>query len=343
MTRPEDPGDDWGFPAVDPADPADSAGPASTRLPEPEAEAATPEQFDTGSDAWWRAQAQAQRAAAATDPVVPPAVPAPTEPAAPPELVEASVLNAPNPLDDDWVPPDLPELRPPAPEAEPPRVTYARPPGAADPDPVDEPDTDHHGIPAVEDPIWTGPSYDDVPRERSVPEPGRVSVLRAVAGAGIAVAGVVLAICALLLFGDDEPKGTPTVASPPTASVAPTTVPSTEPTTAPTEQPSPTTAPSASPAVVTAPVVPVSVLNNSKVKNLAKRAADRFEAGGWPVGTTGNYSGGTIATTTVYYAEGQRASAERFAAQFGIPRVAPRFAGLPTQGMTVVVTRDYRA
>jgi hypothetical protein len=61
------------------------------------------------------------------------------------------------------------------------------------------------------------------------------------------------------------------------------------------------------------------------------------------VATTGNYRGGNIAQTTVYYAPGQQASAERFAKQFGIPRVAPRFPGIPVQGMTVILTRDYRA
>lgn len=325
MTGPDEPGDDWGFPEVDPA------GPASTRLPDPEPPT---EQYDTGSDAWWRAQAQAQRAAAASDPVVPPSAPTAPVAAEAPETVEPSVLNAPNPLDADWLPPDLPELHPPAVEDPVPA------PVAHDP----EPDTDHHGIPVVEDPIWTGPVDEEPPPERVAAEPARVGVLRAVAGAGIAVAGVVLAICALLLFGDDEPKGTPTVALPPSPSATTTTntaAPTRQPTQAPTAEV--TTAPSASPVAQAAPVVQVSVLNNSKVKNLAKRAADRFSAGGWPVGVTGNYSGGTIRTTTVYYAEGQRASAERFAKQFGIPRVAPRFSGLPTQGMTVVVTRDYRA
>ena len=105
------------------------------------------------------------------------------------------------------------------------------------------------------------------------------------------------------------------------------------------------TAPATTPATTPAqaPVVPVSVLNNSRIKGLADRASARFRAGGWPVATTGNYRGGNIAQTTVYYAPGQQASAERFAKQFGIPRVAPRFPGIPVQGMTVILTRDYRA
>jgi hypothetical protein len=86
----------------------------------------------------------------------------------------------------------------------------------------------------------------------------------------------------------------------------------------------------------------VTVLNNSRRSGLAATAAARFRAGGWPVPTTGNYRG-RIEQTTVYYAAGQEASARRFAAQFHVPRVLPRSAlpGLPSQGMTVVLTRDY--
>jgi hypothetical protein len=90
-----------------------------------------------------------------------------------------------------------------------------------------------------------------------------------------------------------------------------------------------------------APVVPVTVLNNSRIQHLAQRAAARFQAGGWPVQHTGNYSGGIISATTVYYAPGQLVSAQRFAKQFGIGRVLPRFEGLPGSGVTVVLTRDY--
>jgi hypothetical protein len=94
-------------------------------------------------------------------------------------------------------------------------------------------------------------------------------------------------------------------------------------------------------APLAAPIRPVWVLNNSRIKGLADRSARKFRAGGWPVRGTGNYRGGTIAETTVYYAPGQLGSAQRFAKQFDIPRVRPRFSGLPGSGMTVVLTRDY--
>jgi hypothetical protein len=90
-------------------------------------------------------------------------------------------------------------------------------------------------------------------------------------------------------------------------------------------------------------MVPVTVLNNSRKTGLAARAADRFEDGGWPVRETGNYNG-KISETTVYYAPGQEAAAQSFARTFrGVVRVLPRFATLPGQGLTVVLTRDFPA
>ncbi|MCU1602977.1 MAG: hypothetical protein JWO22_3686, partial [Frankiales bacterium] len=174
----------------------------------------------------------------------------------------------------------------------------------------------------------------------------RVSPGRAVLGAGVALLGVLLAIGSLIfLNGNDEPKGGPVVSSPPLVSTKPSPSPSTPAVTTSTS-PAPVVAPTSAAPTSAAPaeaaIVPVRVLNNSKIKGLADRAAARFRSGGWPVPQTGNYRGGTISTTTVYYAPGQQASAARFAKQFGIPRVAPRFAGIPVPGMTVIVTRDYQ-
>lgn len=356
MTDPRDPGDDdWGFPEVDPA---------STELPSsPDEEQA----FDTGSDAWWRAQAEAQRRAAAADPVVPPAAPpAPPEPVAPPELVEPEVLNAPSPLDEDWLPPELPELRPPVVEIPVEDADWDDSPhdeDAWDDSATAYPADDTGELPAVVDepqrgPDWyrglvapdvTEPMPEEVPAaeatadtvDRAPYEPGKVGPGRALAGAAIALAGVVLGIGALFVLGDDgEPTGGPVVVPPSaTPSATRSAAPSAEPTTVTTSAPAVVTT---TPPVAQAPLVPVRVLNNSKITGLADRAAQRFRAGGWTVPQTGNYRGGTIAVTTVYYDTGQQASAERFAKQFGIPRVAPRFPGIPVPGMTVIVTRDYQ-
>jgi hypothetical protein len=178
---------------------------------------------------------------------------------------------------------------------------------------------------------------------RAPAEPPPVSPARKLWGALLAVAAVLLGIGTFLVLGDDEPKGTPTVALPttrPSATTAPTKAPS------PTPKPTPKATPSATTPATTAPVVaapkrPVLVLNNSRIQKLAERSARTFRAGGWTVTDTGNYRGGIISQTTVYFAPGQQGSAERFAKQFGIPRVLPRFSGLPGSGLTVVLTRDY--
>ena len=387
MSGPDDPGsDDWGFPEVDPA------GPASTQLPAPEQE---PEQgFDTHSDAWWRAQAQAQRAAADRDPAVPPptvppaAPPAPALPpppvfASPPELIEPTVLlpeppavepapselsdlsgpSPADPLDSTWLPPGMADVPQPPASSIPPEPSVgsewdlpvlhdvAALPLPADEAPMFEPS---YAAPPVVPPsdadadadadaAAAASSFDDQPRERDVPVPGRVGPKQAIGGALLAVTGVALAIGALLLANDnsDDNSSPAVVQTRPSPSLGASTPPSLSPSTQPTvASPAPVASPSAT-AVQPAAILPVSVLNNSRVKGLASTAAAKFRAGGWPVPVQGNYSGGTIAQTTVYYAPGQLASAQRFAQQFGIGRVAPRFAGLPTKGMTVVVTRDF--
>lgn len=86
------------------------------------------------------------------------------------------------------------------------------------------------------------------------------------------------------------------------------------------------------------------VYNNSTIRGLAARAANNLTAAGWTVVEVGNYPGGRIPTTTVYYQEGtgQRAVAEAIGAEFGM-RVEPRFAGIADRppGVIVIVTNDY--
>lgn len=86
------------------------------------------------------------------------------------------------------------------------------------------------------------------------------------------------------------------------------------------------------------------VYNNSTIRGLAARAADDFTAAGWTVTEVGNYPGGRIWTSTVYYEQGtdQRTAAEALGAQFGM-RVQPRFAGIADArpGVIVIITNDY--
>ena len=93
----------------------------------------------------------------------------------------------------------------------------------------------------------------------------------------------------------------------------------------------------------TAEVLPVSVLNNSRRTGLAHTAAAQVAAHGWPIAKVGNFTG-RVPISTLYYAPGQFASAQRLArAMPSIQRVRPRFSGLPTSGLTLVVTREWPA
>lgn len=88
--------------------------------------------------------------------------------------------------------------------------------------------------------------------------------------------------------------------------------------------------------------VPVRVLNNSTVSGLAAETAGTLESDGWTVAETGNYSSGTIATTTVYYSANsatEKQAAQQIAATLGID-AEQRFSGITTAspGVIVIVT-----
>jgi len=194
------------------------------------------------------------------------------------------------------------------------------------------------------------PLPSDVPRRNPSSEP--VSPLRALAGALVAVAGVLLGIGALL-WATDTPGGDPALqaTSSRTAQESPSVLPS--PSALPSVAPSrpavavsPTvgqSSPAAALRPAAVPKLPLTVLNNSTRGGLADRAARRFQAGGWPIKLTGNFTG-RVSATTVYYAPGQLASAQLLQRSFaGLTRVRPRFAGLPGSGLTVVLTRSFDA
>lgn len=101
----------------------------------------------------------------------------------------------------------------------------------------------------------------------------------------------------------------------------------------PVNEPSATQQPTAKPAVT--------VLNDSRRTGLAAHVAAELRARGWPIRDTGNFRG-RVAMTTAYYAAGQRSAAQELAREFPqVKRIAPRFAGLPGVGLTLVVTRDW--
>ncbi|WP_367132976.1 LytR C-terminal domain-containing protein [Saccharothrix sp. HUAS TT1] len=202
---------------------------------------------------------------------------------------------------------------------------------------------------------------------------------RAAGYALIGVAVVALVIGLISLFtggpGDDPstaqstpPADTSTASAGPTTAVPPgeTTTPAPssdtpQPTTgAPTttgETPggTPTGTPGATPGGTNAEVPPppvdpapkpsVRIYNNSTTQGLAGRASDDVLRAGWQVAEKGNYSQGTIPTTTVYFRPGtdEEASATELA-RILKARVEPRFNGIESAqpGIIVIVTNDYQ-
>lgn len=182
--------------------------------------------------------------------------------------------------------------------------------------------------------------------------PAQLSPQRAVAGAAVSVAGVLLGIGTLLWLSGDPSDGPGPVVQEPPPAAAPQLATPPESQQVPVDPPAPA-AVVVPPAVVAPPPpaparpavaeVPVIVLNNSRIEGLADTAAAVFRDGGWPVARTGNFRG-KIPSTTVYYEAGQESAARAFAARFDeVVRVRPRFATLPARGLVVVVTRDFRS
>jgi len=90
--------------------------------------------------------------------------------------------------------------------------------------------------------------------------------------------------------------------------------------------------------------VPLVVLNNSSVVDLASQAAQQFENGGWSVTRIDDLQN-EILSPCAYYdpsAKNARAAAKALQRQFpGIDRVKPKFPELPSGPIVVVLTGDY--
>jgi hypothetical protein len=326
------PADDWEFPPVDPADDLIGWRPEPA-MPEPTTpEAAVPE---------------------------PPAAEAAAPEAAAPEEDDAD-----GPVEQPAAATPRPVIRPTAPmllpgSASPPPVLPVDPPvvAAVEPpvDPPVEPPVEPRADPfaGVGEPLLAAEAQEEPPSTGVLPVPrrtslagGPVSPVRALAGAAVAVAGVLLGIGALL-WATDAPDGNPTLQQPQAQSSE--TSPSASPLPSPTPVATVTAAAPVvspvvpSPTVAAAPKLALTVLNNSNINGLAHRAAAKYRAMGWPIKLEGSFRG-RIPVTTVYYAPGQQASAELLQKEFpAIQRVRPRFTGLPGSGLTVVLTRDYPA
>ncbi|MFS8099951.1 LytR C-terminal domain-containing protein [Lentzea alba] len=171
---------------------------------------------------------------------------------------------------------------------------------------------------------------------------------------GVAAVALVIGVVSLFGGGDESPSAGGSSTAPPaqTTTESTTTPPTSESPSAPAA--TTTTPPAASssavvpPPPVTQPGVPkvsVRVYNNSTITGLAVRAADDVRASGWAVEGTGNYSSGTIPTTTVYFRPGtdEEASAKELASVLKA-RVEPRFDGIQSSapGIILIVTNDYQ-
>jgi hypothetical protein len=92
--------------------------------------------------------------------------------------------------------------------------------------------------------------------------------------------------------------------------------------------------------------VPLVVLNNTTIKNLAAQAAQRFESGGWTVTSSGNLTNEIVSTCAYYDPSDPEAKPAAEALQAEYPtnkRVKPKFPELPDGPVVVVLTPDYAA
>lgn len=189
--------------------------------------------------------------------------------------------------------------------------------------------------------------------QRQRPRPGRL--------AGLVLIGVAVVAAGLGVFALTSNGTTPQSAGRPP--VTGTTTPATKPVTPPpgrttsTKPPGTTTSPPPGTSTTVAPppttgnkpieqTVPVRVYNNSMIKDLATNAANDFKAAGFDVVQVGNYPGGIIPASTVYYTSlpGEQQVATELARDFNM-KVAPRFPGIAfaSPGVIVIVTDNFQA
>jgi hypothetical protein len=89
---------------------------------------------------------------------------------------------------------------------------------------------------------------------------------------------------------------------------------------------------------------PLVVLDNTGRPEQARFATERFERGGWTVTDTSTFEGEILSTAAYYDPDvpGAQTAAEALQAQFPeIQRVRPKFAGLGSGPVFVILTYDY--
>jgi hypothetical protein len=85
----------------------------------------------------------------------------------------------------------------------------------------------------------------------------------------------------------------------------------------------------------------VVVFNNTAIRGLAGRVAEKVKAAGWKVGAADNWYG-TVPATTVYFPKGKKAVAQQLALDLGIARVQPADADsdMSDTNLTVILTGE---
>lgn len=170
--------------------------------------------------------------------------------------------------------------------------------------------------------------------------------LRALAMVLIALAIVFAGIGAMSLSSSDSSDSSAASTSQ-SSSVAPTTTAAQQNSTQAGTPPASTTAapvtttPTTTAAAGVDKTLPVRVYNNGTVAGLAKKTGDQLSSEGYNITEVGNYPGGVIPKTTVYYGSSakEQALAKAIAAELGCS-AEPRFPGIsdsPT-GVIIIVT-----
>jgi hypothetical protein len=86
--------------------------------------------------------------------------------------------------------------------------------------------------------------------------------------------------------------------------------------------------------------LPVTVLNGTTVPGLAASYALKVRSAGWSVVSVGTWRSTRVATTTIFYPSGDRASAARLAKELsGNQEIASALSGMSQSGLTIVVAR----
>lgn len=86
--------------------------------------------------------------------------------------------------------------------------------------------------------------------------------------------------------------------------------------------------------------IAVEVYNNSGIRGLAGRTADRASTVGWNVVGSDNWVG-TIPAPTIYYGPRLEAAAKQLGKDLGISRIRPSVAPMRPDRLTVILTADY--